>query len=272
MDISFFGLGLDRILLIALVAVIVFGPDKLPLMARQAGKWVNELRKLTQDARSEIQNLTKEIDLDEFKKVQSDLADLRKDLSATGKDLMNNLQDVKKEVDIRDLAGNLLAQQTVEYSSEVKELPEALLSTVPNDGTIIIEETIKRETIIQNLVETAEPASETVTTTTTSWPQAETHHEKHPGVPQLNSYETVAATPAAEPTYHVREVNGNGANGNDSSGLRRDMLSLEAQVQTNRQEVYEQIEALERRFLDRLDRIEQRLGSLYEEAGQTQGG
>lgn len=43
-----------ELLVIGVIALIVFGPDKLPGMARNAGKVLHELRRAASDVRSEI--------------------------------------------------------------------------------------------------------------------------------------------------------------------------------------------------------------------------
>ena len=49
-----FGIGLPEFMVIAVVAVIVFGPDRLPDFARQAGRLVRQVRRFTQSARDDI--------------------------------------------------------------------------------------------------------------------------------------------------------------------------------------------------------------------------
>ena len=49
-----FGVGLPEMAVIAFVAVLVFGPDKLPDFARQAGRMVRQLRKFAHEARDEL--------------------------------------------------------------------------------------------------------------------------------------------------------------------------------------------------------------------------
>ena len=49
-----FGIGLPELAVIAFVAVIVFGPDRLPEFARQAGRFVRQLRNLAQSAQSQL--------------------------------------------------------------------------------------------------------------------------------------------------------------------------------------------------------------------------
>lgn len=48
------GIGLPELMVIALVAVVVFGPDRLPELARQAGRMVRELRKLARSAQNQL--------------------------------------------------------------------------------------------------------------------------------------------------------------------------------------------------------------------------
>lgn len=48
------GIGLPELMVIAVVAVVVFGPDRLPEFARQAGRMVRQLRKLAHSAQSQL--------------------------------------------------------------------------------------------------------------------------------------------------------------------------------------------------------------------------
>ena len=49
-----FGVGLPEMITIALVAVLVFGPDRLPDLARQAGRMARQLRTFAHAARDEL--------------------------------------------------------------------------------------------------------------------------------------------------------------------------------------------------------------------------
>src|SRR3954451_6678738 len=49
-----FGVGLPELAVIAFVAVLVFGPDKLPDFARQAGRMVKTMRSFANQARDEL--------------------------------------------------------------------------------------------------------------------------------------------------------------------------------------------------------------------------
>jgi len=49
-----FGIGFQEVLVIAVVFLILFGPSKLPQMARDLGKFVNEARRSMEEFKSEI--------------------------------------------------------------------------------------------------------------------------------------------------------------------------------------------------------------------------
>ena len=49
-----FGIGFGELVVIAFLAILVFGPDRLPELAQQAGKFVRELRKFATNARDDL--------------------------------------------------------------------------------------------------------------------------------------------------------------------------------------------------------------------------
>ncbi|RIL10232.1 MAG: hypothetical protein DCC75_04795 [Proteobacteria bacterium] len=68
-----FGISLLELLIIGIVILIVFGPEKLPEMARTLGKMMGELRKSSDALRREFYNSV-------YKPAQSDLTNLRSNL------------------------------------------------------------------------------------------------------------------------------------------------------------------------------------------------
>ncbi|WP_205471184.1 sec-independent translocase [Nocardioides sp. SYSU D00038] len=51
-----FGIGFGELVVIVFVAVVVFGPDKLPELARQAGRFLRQVRTFATNARDELRD------------------------------------------------------------------------------------------------------------------------------------------------------------------------------------------------------------------------
>ncbi len=49
-----FGLSIDKILILALLGLVIFGPEQLPRIAAQAGQALRNLRRLADSARADL--------------------------------------------------------------------------------------------------------------------------------------------------------------------------------------------------------------------------
>jgi sec-independent protein translocase protein TatB len=86
-----FNVGLGEIVIIVLVTLLLFGPDRLPEMARQAGRWLGRLRLTTQDALDQLKDETDLKDLN--------LPDLRiGSLRSQARDYVRELMDVEGQM------------------------------------------------------------------------------------------------------------------------------------------------------------------------------
>jgi Tat protein translocase TatB subunit len=67
-----FGIGMPELLVIAVIALLVVGPKKLPDIAKALGKGLSEFRKVTEEATDTIKETLK---TDEIKKDMNDIKD-----------------------------------------------------------------------------------------------------------------------------------------------------------------------------------------------------
>jgi len=67
-----FDIGFSELLVIAVVALIVIGPERLPKVARTLGHLFGRMQRYVNDVKADI---SREMELDELKKMQSSMED-----------------------------------------------------------------------------------------------------------------------------------------------------------------------------------------------------
>jgi TatA/E family protein of Tat protein translocase len=86
-------LGFSEMLVIFIVALLVFGPKKLPELGKSLGKGIREFRKATDELKSSWEEQVKDI--------QAPLNDVKKDIHAMGQDLKtdfyNSIESTQSE-------------------------------------------------------------------------------------------------------------------------------------------------------------------------------
>lgn len=97
-----FDIGFSELVLTALVALVVFGPDKLPQAARTAGLWIGRFRRVLADTRREVE---RELGADEIRR-QLHNEQIMKSLNESPQAIERTLRETVETVDDagRDLA------------------------------------------------------------------------------------------------------------------------------------------------------------------------
>lgn len=75
-----FDIGFSELMVIALVALVVIGPERLPRVARTAGHLLGRLQRYVGDVKSDI---NREIQLEELKKMQQQVEDSARNLQSS---------------------------------------------------------------------------------------------------------------------------------------------------------------------------------------------
>ncbi len=65
---NIFGVGLPEVTVILILALLIFGPKKLPELGKQLGKTLKSLKKASNEFQNEIDQVMNEEDKDESKK------------------------------------------------------------------------------------------------------------------------------------------------------------------------------------------------------------
>ena len=93
-----FNIGMSEMILVFIVALIVFGPDRLPEIARTLGKSVNEFV----DAATETKDTAKNVSQIEMKEVEESLQKFKEahDMLAEGSDAVRN--EVEETTELAD--------------------------------------------------------------------------------------------------------------------------------------------------------------------------
>ncbi|MGE0801353.1 MAG: Sec-independent protein translocase protein TatB [Lautropia sp.] len=78
-----FDISFTEMLIVAVVALVVIGPERLPKVARQAGQWITKLRRYVDDVKSDF---NRQIELSELRSLKKDVEDAAKSIegSVTG--------------------------------------------------------------------------------------------------------------------------------------------------------------------------------------------
>ena len=113
-----FDIGFSEIVVIAVVALIVIGPERLPKAARTLGHLFGRLQRYVNDVK---QDISREMELDELRKlqqqVQSAASDIQTSVSSAARDFEQSAQSIGDDL-------NRAADQPVASASSLSPLQE----------------------------------------------------------------------------------------------------------------------------------------------------
>ena len=112
-----FGVGLPEMMIIAVVALVFIGPDKLPGVLRSIGKGLVQLKRATSDVRSTVQ--------DEMNKIEDEIE--LKDVQESAQSFSNELGGVANKMDP-------LALSKMNSGEQLEKIADAIDKTEKNDS------------------------------------------------------------------------------------------------------------------------------------------
>ncbi len=139
-----FDIGFSELLVIAVVALLVLGPERLPKAARFAGLWVRKARAQWYSVKSEFE---REMASDELKRsvgnplgdLRSAVSEARKDLDEAGRQMGDALRDTEA-----------LARADADAATAVQDIPAAPEPTPADAAAGIASETAPTQAELDN--------------------------------------------------------------------------------------------------------------------------
>ena len=127
-----FDVGLTELMVIAAVALVVIGPERLPKVARTAGLLLGRLQRYVGDVKADI---NREIQLDELKKLQQQVTDQVTSLEAT---VTHEMREVESSVNkaIEPLASAGATASTPTLVASPAGTAQATQALAPASGAV----------------------------------------------------------------------------------------------------------------------------------------
>ena len=128
-----FDIGFSELIVIAIVALVVIGPERLPRVARTAGLLFGRMQRYVNDVKADI---SREIQLDELKRLQADMQASARDFERS---VTEGMQSVEQSV--RQAAGTLES----EVKKEIRPITDGVAA--PSDAPDTNESSAVGETV-----------------------------------------------------------------------------------------------------------------------------
>ena len=123
-----FDIGFSELLVIAVVALLVLGPERLPKAARFAGLWVRKARAQWYSVKSEFE---REMASDELKR---SLGNPAQDLRDAVKEAGDGLREVRQDLHDTMCDAETQARADLDAATAVQDIPGAAPAPVPQDA------------------------------------------------------------------------------------------------------------------------------------------
>lgn len=94
-ELQMFDIGFSEMIVIAVIALIVLGPEKLPRVARTAGHLLGRMQRYVNDVKADI---NREIELDELRKLQKEMQNTAQSIQQTVKGEIHSVESEFKSI------------------------------------------------------------------------------------------------------------------------------------------------------------------------------
>jgi sec-independent protein translocase protein TatB len=119
-----FDVGFSEIVVIAVVALIVIGPEKLPKVARTLGHMFGRLQRYVNEVKADI---NREMEIDELRKLQTQVQDAARDIE-------QSMTSAAREVEtgVRSVEAQLNAAEAANATPDAQHQAASATSAIPS--------------------------------------------------------------------------------------------------------------------------------------------
>jgi Tat protein translocase TatB subunit len=137
-----FGVSFFEFVLILVVALVVFGPEKLPEIARMIGKVTGDFQKTSNALRREFYNAVYEPAKEDLNRAKTEIAQLRSDISSVARLEPSCPDTIAKRTQLMQTSANTLlpaseptkaSPDTAESQAATSEASSSVAVTLPFD-------------------------------------------------------------------------------------------------------------------------------------------
>lgn len=141
-------LSFSELAIIGSVALVVLGPERLPMVAKTAGKWLGKAQRMVQQVKSDIE---RETELSELKKIQDEARGIADNLTNT----------IKGEAGLIEKEFNAISSDVNKTASEIESKADEVASSLEakaEDGVVAAEPAQESASTGTDLDETSDAA------------------------------------------------------------------------------------------------------------------
>ena len=97
-----FDIGFWEMSLIALIALVVLGPERLPKLARTAGHWIGRARRMIGEVKADIDREIRNAEIKEMTSLKDDIESTGREFSKQMSESSKVGDEMKKELDLTE--------------------------------------------------------------------------------------------------------------------------------------------------------------------------
>ena len=139
-----FDIGISEIAVIAVVALVVIGPERLPKVARTIGTLMGRAQRYVNDVKAEV---NREMELEELRKLQTQMQDaargIQEQVSTAGAEMQSAVHDVEKQLQ------EGVAAQAAPAEAAAADPAEAAAATLAVDPAAALPLTIEQPPVAE---------------------------------------------------------------------------------------------------------------------------